>query len=288
MLTALSNDVRVYATAAEKGPEYVCPGCRAALVLRKGRVRIHHFAHYPPVICSWGIGETLSHLEAKLALKEALQPRCHRAELEWPVASLSGDRRADVFVWEMAGGQIAFELQHTPISIDEIERRTRAYMSSGLAVAWLPFLTSRFRVLARRARPGEPGDWLVERYRPKPFERWLSAFNFGEIWYWAPKTKRLLRGTLEPDLAMVPTPVWHQAFGEAPLVTASSASPFMRLRLDGPYDPATLSIRVSRRKPASVGRFELPGGPIARLTPQGSHLRWITSRATRAKPLNSG
>jgi len=269
VLTAFRDNVRVYASAAEKGREYCCPGCRATLVLRKGRVRIHHFAHHPPVTCEWGIGETFSHLEAKLALKEALAPRCHRIELEWPVASLSGDRRADVYAWEMLGGQIAFELQHTGIGIEEIERRTRAYMAAGLAVVWLPFLQARFRTLARRAGPGEPGDWVVDRYRPKPFERWLSAFNFGEVWYWAPKTRRLMRGTLEPDLTIVPTPAWYHAFGEAPIVPASTTSPFVTLRLDGPYDPATLSIRSSRRKPASIGHYELPGGPTVRLISGG-------------------
>jgi competence protein CoiA len=266
MLTALRDDIRVYASSAEKGFDYFCPGCGAALILRKGRVRIHHFAHHPPVSCAWEVGETLAHLEAKLALRDALSSRAHRAELEWPVASLAGDRRADVFIWEMLGGQIAFELQHTGIGIDEIERRSRAYMAAGLAVVWLPFLSARFRALARRTAPGEPGDWIIERYRPKPFERWLNAFNFGEVWYWASRSRRLMRGVFEPDLTMVPTPAWHRSFAEAATVPASAATPFVTLRLEGPFDPATLSIRCSRRKPASLGRYELPGGPMARLS----------------------
>ncbi len=280
MLTALVDATRVYASDAEKGQVYSCPGCGAALILRKGRIRIHHFAHPPPASCAWESGETLAHLEAKLALKQALEARCHRSELEWPVPSLEGDRRADVFVWEMLGGQIAFELQHTGIAVEEIERRTRAYMAAGLAVMWLPFLHGRFRALARRTRPDEPGDWIIERYRPKPFERWLSAFSFGEVWYWAPRTKRLMRGTFELDLTMVPTPAWHDAFGESPFVPASTASPFVTLRLDGPFDPAALSIRSARRKPANFGRYELPGGPIARLSsPAGRTLNQIVKIA---------
>jgi competence protein CoiA len=266
MLTALLEEKRVYTSDVEKGPVYSCPGCSAALILRKGRVRIHHFAHPPPVSCAWEIGETLVHLEAKLALKEALEPRCHRSELEWPVPSLEGDRRADVFIWEMLGGQIAFELQHTSIAIEEIERRTCAYMAAGVAVMWLPFLHARYRTLARKTHRDEPGDWVIERYRPKPFERWLSAFNFGEVWYWATRTQRFMRGTFEPDLTVVSTLGWQDAFGESPLVSASTASPFVTLRLDGPFDPAALSIRSARRKPASLGRYKLPGGPMARLS----------------------
>src|SRR5262249_8053869 len=167
-----------------------------------------------------------------MALKQALETRCHRCELEWPIPSLKGDRRADVFVWEMVGGEIAFELQHTGIGVEEIERRTRAYMAAGVAVMWLPFLHGRFRTLARKALPDEPGDWVIERYRPWPFERWLNAFGFGEIWYWAPRTKRLMRGTFEPDFSSVPTPAWHDAFRESSLLPATAASAFVTLRLD--------------------------------------------------------
>jgi competence protein CoiA len=269
MLTALHEGHRVYASAAEKGHDYACPRCGAALILRKGAIRIHHFAHRPPFDCGWGNGETMAHLEAKLALKEALAPRCHRIELEWPVDSLDGDRRADVFAWDMTGGRIAFEVQHTAITVEAIERRTAAYLSAGFAVVWLPFLRARFRPLARRTKAGELGDWVIERYRPLPFERWLEAFGFGEIWFWATRSKSLMRGVFEPDLTPVATPVWHAAFGEADAAPATSAGAPVTLRLYGPYEPSALVLRSSRRKPATLGRYDLPGGPTVRLIPAG-------------------
>lgn len=51
MLIALLNQTRITAAAAERGREYRCPNCSKPLVLKKGRVVIHHFAHKPPVLC---------------------------------------------------------------------------------------------------------------------------------------------------------------------------------------------------------------------------------------------
>ena len=244
MLAALFEGHRIYAAAAEKGPDYRCPACAAALILKKGEIKIHHFAHRPPVDCALGHGETLAHLEAKLALHAAFAPRAHRAEMEWPLESLSGDRRADLFIWDMRGARIAFELQHTAIGAGEIAARSAAYMAAGIAVMWLPFLRARYRGAAERAAPGEEGDWVIRHYRPLPFERWLALFQARELWYWAPRSKAVMRGRLE-------------GLGQG--------SPDMRLRLWGPYPPESLAFQVSRRKALSLNNHRLPGGPMLRM-----------------------
>lgn len=246
MLTALLDDVRVYAARVEKGPVYLCPGCRAEMVLKKGAIRVHHFAHPPALHCGWSRGETAAHIEAKDALLRALAPRSLRIEAEWPVASLDGDRRADLFVWDMSGAEIAVELQHTAVTIAEIEARTAAYMAAGIAVLWLPFLSARYRAQAEMPGPGEAGDWVVEGYVPRPFERWLGAFGFGDIWYYAVRSAKLMRGRFDP--------------------IADRSARRRRLRLWGPYDPAILTIRRFRRRPAELGRYRFPGGPAASLS----------------------
>jgi competence CoiA-like predicted nuclease len=171
MLAALHEDVRVYASAAKKGLNYLCPACKAPLILRKGAIRVHHFAHRPPAGCLWSRGETIAHLEAKLAMHRAFLPRAFKAEMEWPLEALDGDRRADVFVWDMRGGKVAFELQHTAIGAEEIARRSAAYMRAGVAVMWIPFLRPRYRAAAERAAGGPAGDWVIRRYTPRAFER---------------------------------------------------------------------------------------------------------------------
>jgi hypothetical protein len=254
MLTALVDGKRIYAGHAARGPSYACPGCRANVILRKGQIRIHHFAHEPRQSCVWGEGETEDHLEAKSKLYEAFLNRSLRAEAEWEVPSLGGDRRADVFIWEMGAGPVALELQHTPIVPEAMVTRTKAYMAAGVAPLWVPFIDL----------PDGVGP-VIEGYRPKPFERWISAFGFGEIWYWSPRHAALFKGRLEPFMSWREGHVWEDAHGfreEVPGQLVRQEG-LMTLRLEGPFDPAGIGLRRFRRKPAKFDRYDLPGGPAA-------------------------
>jgi competence protein CoiA len=267
MLAALREDVRVYAHEAEKGPAFLCPSCRAEVILRKGTVRVHHFAHKPPVVCGWGQGETEAHLAAKQAVFEALRPRSRVAEIEWPLSFLQGDRRADVFIEEMTAGPIAFELQHTPIGLPEIEARTCAYLEAGIAVVWLAFLDGAERFSARRGETRKEGDWVIERYRPRPFERWIAAFGQGELWYYAPRTRKLFRGRLDDYVIDREGLDWWSG-GETSAGSLASGH-WKTLRLWGPVDLAAVAIRRMRRREAELGPFRLPAGPAVRLLPAG-------------------
>lgn len=262
MLTALHDDVRVYAAKAEKGPGYRCPGCAAALVLRKGDVRIHHFAHRPEESCAWGAGETEAHLAAKLSLYEAFRDRSLRAEAEWIVPQLAGDRRADLFIWEMGAGPVAIELQHSAISAAEIAARSESYMAAGIAVVWLPFLSSADLEAARAS-----GDMTVPRYVPRPFERWVQAFGRGPLWYWSPADASLYRAAMKPCMVWREGATWtdEQGIVEAERGHWVRLPRCVSLALEGPFEPRSLVLRRYRRKPAQTGRNRLPGGPAAAL-----------------------
>ncbi|MTH94783.1 competence protein CoiA, partial [Roseibium sp. RKSG952] len=123
----VKNETRISALAALRGAEYRCPACRGLLILKKGRRVVHHFAHKPPTNCTWAKGETQAHLRAKTELAQSFTGRGIRAEVEFVVETLTGDRRADVMAWKPNGFQVAFELQHTPISVNEIEARAFSY-----------------------------------------------------------------------------------------------------------------------------------------------------------------
>jgi Competence protein CoiA-like family len=263
MLTALLDGERIYAGCAARGPDYACPGCRRNVILRKGQIRIHHFAHEPGQSCAWGEGETEDHLEAKSKLYEAFVNRSLRAEAEWEVPSLGGDRRADVFIWEMAAGPVALELQHTPILPEAMVTRTKAYMAAGVAPIWIPFVDLPEGISS-----------IIENYRPKPFERWISASGFGEIWYWSPRHAALFKGTLEPSMTWRKGHVWEDAHGFREEVPGQFVKQegVMTLRLEGPYDPSTIGLRRFWRKPARFGRYDLPGGPAASFQMQGKRL----------------
>ena len=46
-LGALLNGEYCLPCNAEKGLDYACPGCKAPVIVRKGDIKIHHFAHKP-------------------------------------------------------------------------------------------------------------------------------------------------------------------------------------------------------------------------------------------------
>ena len=100
MLTAITppNPTTLEAAVCHKGGIFVCPQCKCEVVLKKGRVRIAHFAHKPPIECVAGVPETAAHYRAKLAIRDGLRKRGLTAELEKVILSTEGDRRADVAI----------------------------------------------------------------------------------------------------------------------------------------------------------------------------------------------
>lgn len=68
-----------YPSIAVKTNSYICPDCNKDVILRKGTIRIHHFAHHKsenPCQYYTNPGESQIHKDAKMALKLLLeQPR---------------------------------------------------------------------------------------------------------------------------------------------------------------------------------------------------------------------
>ena len=61
---------------ALKTNKYLCPDCKKDVILRKGNIRVHHFAHYKsdnPCIYYERPGESQIHKDAKMALKTILE-----------------------------------------------------------------------------------------------------------------------------------------------------------------------------------------------------------------------
>lgn len=70
---AIDNEDRLYSPAtAERGKDYLCPGCREFVIFKQGDVRVAHFAHKVSDICNQ---ETITHKTAKMLI--------HRVVQEW-------------------------------------------------------------------------------------------------------------------------------------------------------------------------------------------------------------
>lgn len=136
LIAELSGDrVEAAATVDRRAP-YICPGCGSSVILRRGQVRIAHFAHRPGVGCDYAVGETLAHMTAKRLFCDTFRARGLRSEVEYPM----GDQRADVVVWSPADKMAVIELQHTNLEVEELRFRIRKYRSKGIPQIWLPFV----------------------------------------------------------------------------------------------------------------------------------------------------
>lgn len=272
MLVAWQDRQRVEASEALRGHSYACPRCETELILRRGRIVVPHFAHRPKAVCDWAAGETLAHLTAKAVIRDALSARGLRTDIEYVVPGLRGDRRADVFARSPAGEAVAIELQHTAIDLDELEDRATAYADAGIAQIWLPFLRPGAWNAARRPRPGEIGDWLMERHAVRRWERWIAEFGGGEIWLYDPRLPALWLARMEECRIFVKEERWRAADGREVLREAHSYASrrWVRLRLWGPYAPADLRLAIGRRAAEQSVARRFPAGLVARFVPPSS------------------
>src|SRR5260370_6324458 len=170
MLIACNRHGEVLAAEVEPqdGP-FHCPECAEPVILKQGRVKIAHFAHYPGVDCAYASaseGESEEHRRAKQEIFQALlqAPGVRDVKLE---RSLRGVRPAVGF--RINGEMVAIEVQLSRLSIGAIESRTRAYAARQTAVLWTPPM---------------PGGVLDARYAPKDWERYLHTLYFGKVYYW--------------------------------------------------------------------------------------------------------
>jgi len=119
------------------------------VIIKKGRLVAHHFAHRPESDCGYGAGETALHRAAKEAVFDALSahPAVGEVDIEAPV----GGNRADVLFSLRANPQqtslfgsvvtsppaVAVEIQRSSLSESDIVARTWKYTCAGVAVIWV-------------------------------------------------------------------------------------------------------------------------------------------------------
>ena len=127
MIWAFDKDgVKIFADEAFVKHDYFCPMCGESLVLKKGEVRVPHFAHHAKSICCdpWHYDMTDWHRE--------WQERFPRNTQEIVMNSNGEKHRADVCV-----GKTVIEFQHSPLSFEEFDERNAFYTSLGYKVVWL-------------------------------------------------------------------------------------------------------------------------------------------------------
>ncbi|WP_319414603.1 competence protein CoiA family protein [uncultured Cohaesibacter sp.] len=269
MLVAEADGERIDAMVAQKGPMYRCPECKSEVILRKGRKVVPHFAHKPPTNCRFAKGETRAHMEAKYLLFNALTTRGVKAALEYTVDTMPGDRRADVMAWAPNGKMVAFELQHTPIGVPDIERRAGSYARAGIAQIWIPFLSQSVWKNGVRTSTG----WKVERYSPRQFERWVHGFHGKNgMWMYDPIKHEFWRGHFAAHMIYVESSEWYDETGTEQYAGGFSrhSKRYKELSLSGPHKADELLVKTSRRKAFSVSGYHWPACRVVQFVPTKS------------------
>lgn len=181
MLTAYDrNGESRTASRAERGDgPFYCKSCRAEVVLKKGRILVHHFAHRPPVTCAYGAGETAMHLRAKQAIFEAIlaTPGVTDAGLEERISAGGITRIPDIHFTAPGGCRVAVEVQRKDLTRETLHSRTLALSLLGFSVVWvLPSLD----VL----RPHEDKDAGTACRARELFDA-MQGLNYGVLYAWS-------------------------------------------------------------------------------------------------------
>lgn len=251
------------AALAVRGGEYRCPKCNGILVLKQGRIVIHHFAHKPPTDCTFASGETYAHMKAKTLVYEAFCSRSVRAELEYVVDTLPGDRRADVMIWSPSGRKrIAIELQHVAVGLEEIEARSFSYARVDIAQLWIPFLDRDELLRARQI-----GSVLViERYSPRPFEKWIHGLYMRDgMWMYEPKSQTFWNAIIAPHKLYVEDRTFRDESGDELDAGGyyKNSKRYRDLYLIGPRNIGELKINITKRSAYQKHIYKWPPGSIA-------------------------
>jgi hypothetical protein len=179
LLKALdSKSNSVFAFNVDKTDEYCCPVCISKVILKKGAVKIAHFAHSTDSDCPNKKNESLEHLNMKMNLclqikklkvwTEAgyLNFLNYEDDMEVPLVK---DRRADIVVTHpILKNKTIIECQVSPITYEEICQRTADYYREGHRIVWV-FHISRLKrdSFYGKYDPSRIPDEIIKVYKNK-------------------------------------------------------------------------------------------------------------------------
>jgi hypothetical protein len=142
---------RIQATRYLPDGAYSCPACSDAVVLKRGRVKVPHFAHQPGADCSASEPESVAHLRAKLFLAKEFRARGYRVEIE----HICFGRRVDVAVWFLGkrgrAVAVAVEVQDSTIAVGLMKYRQAIDRQNGFLPTLWVFTSSRSHALLMAA-----------------------------------------------------------------------------------------------------------------------------------------
>lgn len=127
---ALEKESLLVASDAVKGNLYSCPECSSVLRVRSGPHRQPHFYHVRRPLSCRQHEKSLTHLQVQKVICEKLPPN-----EGWLEHSFSAIKRIADVAW--LPKNIIFEIQCSPISLEEVQGRCQDYESLGIVPIWI-------------------------------------------------------------------------------------------------------------------------------------------------------
>ncbi|MEI5995155.1 competence protein CoiA [Candidatus Enterococcus mansonii] len=114
-----------------KKEEFFCPACKEPVRIKNGKVNLPHFSHYNNSnCCISNEGETIEHLTLKKALADWCEKESITCELEKYLPEVN--QRPDLLI-----GNLAIEIQCSPLSVQRLVERTHSYQRYGYIPIWI-------------------------------------------------------------------------------------------------------------------------------------------------------
>lgn len=176
-----TGNVSIFANEAIKGQNYRCPFCMDELVLRQGRVRVHHFSHKVINTCPLAIRESAEHIEMKFFLFHALKQKYANVIVEAPL----NNGIIDILLTDLNGQKYAIECQYSPITVREWEERNAYLNKHGMAVIWV-WSFNRFTQY-------DIDEWKIPRYILH-----CHKMTYGKVYIFNHLSKRIQACNLSP------------------------------------------------------------------------------------------
>ena len=165
---------------------FSCPICRKEVVLKKGNIVKHHFAHKAKNACPYGNNETEIHYMIKINLYEYFKdkPNCRGCEIEKNFYTV----RPDVFVY-INDKPIAIEIQKSKIDVLMIMHRMNEYYKLNIAVLWIlpeeePFTFVEETQIDRQYKKAWNIDTRYIFHRANTWETFIHILFDGKLYYW--------------------------------------------------------------------------------------------------------
>lgn len=139
LIAKTESGERIDARVADKGHGYYCQVTDEKVILKKGEINIHHFAHYPDSKYVHWENETEEHKSMKSKVLEYIKETNNviMIELEYPVYDEFGYLVPDVYTELEDEIKVAIECQISHKSISDILAKTIRYSRMGIYTLWL-------------------------------------------------------------------------------------------------------------------------------------------------------